>query len=51
MATRLYSSCQLADGYHWLLMRSDGWIIAASDVGFPTEDSALKDLGIQKRDS
>jgi len=44
--SRLHSTCQLADGYHWLIMQSNGRIIAESKVGFPTEDAALADLGI-----
>ena len=51
MRGQLHSTCQLADGYHWLLLRPDGDIFATSTVGFPTKEEALKDLGIQKRDS
>jgi hypothetical protein len=51
MRGRLHSTCQLADGYHWLLAQSDGHITATSSVGFPSEEEALKDLGIQKRNS
>ena len=51
MLGHLHSTCQLVDGYHWLLMRPDGQIIASSFVGFPTEDQALRDLGIQLREN
>jgi hypothetical protein len=51
MRGQLHSTCQLADGYHWLLARPDGNIFATSQVGFPTEEEALKDLGILKRDN
>ena len=51
MHGRLHSTCQLADGYHWLLARPDGYITATSSVGFPTAAEALRDLGIQKRDN
>ena len=44
----LHSTCQLADGYHWLLMRPEGKIIAESEVGFSTEEAALNDLGLRK---
>ena len=46
MIYRLHSTCQLSDGFHWLLMRPDGTIYAQSTVGFPTEADALADLGI-----
>lgn len=45
---RLHSTCQLADGYHWLLIQPDGLIVAESLAGFPTEEEALADLGILK---
>jgi hypothetical protein len=51
MHGRLHSTCQLADGHHWLLSRSDGHITATSQVGFPTAEDALKDLGVLKRDN
>jgi hypothetical protein len=43
---RLYSTCQQADGYHWLLVRSDGTIVASSLGGFSTVEDALNDLGV-----
>ena len=45
---RLHSTCQLADGYHWLLAEPDGRIVAVSDVGFLTEEQALADIGIPR---
>ncbi len=42
----LYSTCRLSDGTHWLLVRPDGAIYAVSDVGFPTAEQALCDIGV-----
>ena len=50
MNFRLHSTCQLADGYHWLVIKPNGMILAESMVGFPTLEMALIDLGIQKRE-
>ena len=46
---RLYSTCQFADGYHWVLKRPEGQITAESNVGFPTKEDALNDLGIHRQ--
>ena len=47
---RLYSLCRLADGVHWMLIATNGSIIATSHCGFATREEALKDLGVRKRD-
>ena len=49
MKGRLHSTCRLADGVYWLLMRPDGTIYATSQCGFHTEREALIDLGILRR--
>ncbi|MXO93581.1 hypothetical protein GRI62_08170 [Erythrobacter arachoides] len=51
MTSRLHSTCQLADGFHWLLISPEGDIYVESGVGFETEEEALSDLGIVPRDS
>ena len=42
----LYTLCRQADGVHWSIYRPDGTAIASSDVGFPTREDALRDLGL-----
>lgn len=40
----LHSTCRLSDGIHWILIKTNGVIYAVSDVGFPTEADALRDI-------
>ncbi|MCP5395880.1 MAG: hypothetical protein H6918_03955 [Sphingomonadaceae bacterium] len=46
MERRLYSTCRLSDGIHWMLMRPDGTIYAFSDIGFASVGDALRDIGV-----
>ena len=46
MIDPLYSTCRLEDCYHWLLLRPNGHIVAASTDGFLSMEEALRNLGI-----
>lgn len=41
---RLFSLCLLQDGIHWLIIGSDGSILACSPCGFDCEDDARADV-------
>jgi len=43
---RLFTTCRLSDGIHWMLMRPDGTIYAVSDVAFANVRDALRDIGV-----
>lgn len=45
--TRLYTLCRLNDGFHWVLVASNGEILFVSESGFSTEDEALMDLRVR----